>query len=129
LALSARKNGGSSITDCHIPQAARLVENGTLFEIGSISKTFTAALTAVAARKGALSWSDAPGKHVPEVRGPGTDRLTLRDLATHATGGMPLQLPAAIKTWDEAAGWYRGWIPPAEPGLVRAYANPRAFSA
>jgi beta-lactamase class C len=106
------------------PASGASVENRTLFEIGSISKTFTVALTAVAAAKGALSWSDAPGKHVPEVRGPGTDRLTLRDLATHATGGMPLQLPAEVKTWDQAADWYRGWVPPAEPRRVRAYANP-----
>jgi len=106
------------------PASGPSVESGTLFEIGSISKTFTVALTALAAAKGALSWSDAPGKHVPEVRGPGTDRLTLRDLATHATGGMPLQLPAEVKTWEQAAAWYRGWVPPAVPGRVRAYANP-----
>jgi beta-lactamase class C len=106
------------------PASAAPVETGTLFEIGSISKTFTVALTAMAAAKGALSWSDAPGRHVPEVRGPGTDWLTLRDLATHATGGMPLQLPAEARTWDEAASWFRRWTPAAEPGQVRAYSNP-----
>ncbi|MGL5116051.1 MAG: serine hydrolase [Beijerinckiaceae bacterium] len=106
------------------PASCSPVDDGTLFEIGSISKTFTVALTAVAFSRGALSWNDAPGKHVPEVRGPGTDRLTLRDLATHATGGMPLQLPAEARTWDEAAAWFRKWTPPAERGLVRAYSNP-----
>lgn len=106
------------------PASGIPVDNTTLFEIGSISKTFTVALTAVAVARGALSWNDAPGKHVPEVRGPGTDRLTLRDLATHATGGMPLQLPADVRTWDQAAAWYRDWTPAAEPGRVRAYSNP-----
>lgn len=106
------------------PARGAAVEDGTLFEIGSISKTFTVALTAIAAARGALSWSDTPGKHVPEVRGPGTDRLTLRDLATHATGGMPLQLPPEARNWDAAAAWYRRWTPPAEPGRVRAYSNP-----
>jgi beta-lactamase class C len=106
------------------PASGAPVGNETLFEIGSISKTYTVALTAVAAARGALSWSDAPGSHVPEVRGPGTNRLTLRDLATHATGGMPLQLPAEAKTWDQAAAWYRRWTPAAEPGRVRSYSNP-----
>lgn len=100
------------------------VDGDTLFEIGSISKTFTVALAALAAAQGALSWNDAPSRHVPEVSGPGIDRLTLRDLATHATGGMPLQLPGGAKTWEQVAAWYRGWSPSAEPGRVRAYANP-----
>jgi beta-lactamase class C len=106
------------------PAAQTPVRADTLFEIGSLSKTFTVALAAIAAARGALKWEDAPGRHVPEVRGPGTDRLTLRDLATHATGGMPLQFPAEAKTWDEAAAWYRSWTPAGEPGAMRAYANP-----
>ncbi len=100
------------------------VEEATLFELGSLSKLVTAALAALAVEKGALRWEDAPGRHVPEVSGPGTDRLTLLQLAAHCTGGMPLQFPADIHAWADAAAWYRGWVPPAPPGTVRAYANP-----
>lgn len=106
------------------PATGAVVDERTLFEIGSISKTFTVALTALAAQAGALRWDDPPGRHVPEVRGPGTERLTLRHLATHATGGMPLQLPSGVRTWDEAAAWFRSWTPSGEPGRVRSYANP-----
>jgi beta-lactamase class C len=106
------------------PARGAPVDARTLFEIGSISKTFTTALAALAVADGAMRWEDAPGRHVPEVGGPGTDRLTLRDLATHATGGMPLQLPPGTRTWAEAAAWFRGWTPLDEPGVVRAYANP-----
>jgi len=104
--------------------AGAAVGPDTLFELGSLSKLVTATLAAVAVEEGAMRWEDAPGRHVPEVRGPGTDRLTLLHLATHCTGGMPLQFPAAVRSWEDAAAWYRAWTPPAPPGTVRAYANP-----
>ncbi len=42
------------------------VTNDTLFELGSISKTFTATLAAYAEIKGYLALSDTTGKHVHE---------------------------------------------------------------
>lgn len=106
------------------PASGRPVSASTLFEVGSISKTFTAALAALAVQRGAMDWRDSPGRHVPEVAGPGTDRLTLRDLATHTTGGMPLQFPDGIADWDATAAWFRRWVPLGTPGAVRSYANP-----
>ncbi|WP_203070917.1 serine hydrolase [Falsiroseomonas ponticola] len=106
------------------PARAAPVGDGTLFELGSLSKLVTVALAALAVEEGRLRWEDAPGRHVPEISGPGTDRLTLLHLATHCTGGMPLQFPAEVRGWADAAAWYRAWVPPAPPGTLRAYANP-----
>src|SRR5579875_2178433 len=45
------------------------VTRDTLFELGSISKTFTATLASYAQETGHLSLSDPVGKHLPELRG------------------------------------------------------------
>ncbi|MCU0883210.1 MAG: serine hydrolase, partial [Hyphomonadaceae bacterium] len=87
------------------PAAGMPVEENTLFELGSISKTYTVALAAIAVQDGAMRWDDAPGRHVPEVRGAGTDRLTALHLATHCTGGMPPQFPDEITDWPSTAAW------------------------
>lgn len=106
-------------------QAAGLpVEASTLFELGSISKTYTVALAAMAVQDGAMRWDDPPSRHVPEVRGLGTDRLTALHLATHCTGGMPLQFPDDVTDWPSTVAWFQTWRPTAEPGTARAYANP-----
>src|ERR1700744_3651461 len=65
----------------------------TLFEIGSISKTFTATLTAYAQITGKLSLSDTPGQYFPSLRGSNIDKVTLLNLGTHTPGGFPLQVP------------------------------------
>lgn len=96
----------------------------TLFEIGSISKTFTATLAALAADAGALAWSDPPGRHMPELKGSALDRVSLLDLATHTAGGMPLHLPATVRTQDDLVAYLRQWTPVVPTGTVRGYANP-----
>ncbi len=106
------------------PGSNQAVTEGTLFELGSISKVITVILAELAVGEGAIRWDDAPGRHVPEVSGRGTDQITLLHLATHCTGGMPLQFPPHVKTRADAAAWFRDWMPPARPGTVRSYANP-----
>jgi beta-lactamase class C len=69
----------------------RPVEDSTLFEIGSITKTFTASLAAYAELTGRLSLHDEASADFPSVRGTSFDRLRLLDLATHLSGGLPLQ--------------------------------------
>ncbi len=52
--------------------------------------------------------------------------MSLLNLATHTTGGMPLQLPAEVKGEADLMAYFRKWSPPAAPGTVRTYANPSA---
>ena len=74
-------------------KAARLVDGDTLFELGSNSKLFNVALAALAEQRGLLSLGSLVSTEVPELGGSAFDTVTLSDLAAHATGGLPLQVP------------------------------------
>jgi len=70
----------------------------TVYEIGSITKTFTALLLADEALRGEVALDDPLSKHLPaEVTVPVKDDrpITLADLSTH-TSGLP-RLPANLK--------------------------------
>ena len=100
------------------------VTRDTLFELGSISKTFTATLAAYAEIEGRLRLTDSVSRHVPEVKGSALDEVRLLDLATHTAGGFPLQLPASVKNREQLIAYYRAWKPQSAPGTHRSYANP-----
>ena len=71
------------------PGGDQKIDGDTVFEIGSITKVFTATLLTDAARRGLLAVDDPVQKHLPaDVHMPlGKDRpITLRDLATHRSG-------------------------------------------
>lgn len=102
---------------------AKAVSADTLFEIGSISKTFTATLAAVAQTSGALDLSDSVAKRMPALAGSAFGGLSLLELATHTTGGMPLQVPDAIANDEQLLGYLRSWQPQHQPGTWRAYSN------
>ena len=97
----------------------------TLFEIGSISKMFTATLAGYAQAQGKLSLTDHPGRYMPALRGSALDRATVIDLATY-TAGLPLHLPNAIKTMPEAEAFLKDLKIKAAPGTMRLYSNPSA---
>ena len=69
----------------------RPVTSETVFEIGSITKVFTALLLASMARRGELRLDDPVSRHLPgDFKVPLRDggEITLADLATH-TSGLP----------------------------------------
>lgn len=99
------------------------VETGTLFELGSISKTFNATLAALAQERGLLSLEDRVSAHLPALEGSAFGALGLMDLATHQTGGLPLQVPDGLSTDAELTEWLAGWQPATEPGRERSYSN------
>lgn len=73
------------------PQGAAGFDGDTVFEIGSISKAFTALLLADMANKGEVSLDDPAENYLPEgARMPERDgkKITLADLSTH-TSGLP----------------------------------------
>ena len=72
--------------------AEQAVDDTTLFQIGSVSKAFTAVAMALLADEGKLNWDDRVIDHLPEFRmyDPWVTReFTLRDLLTHRSG-LPL---------------------------------------
>jgi beta-lactamase class C len=95
----------------------------TLFEIGSISKMFTATLAGYAQAQGALSLTDHTGRFMPALRGSALDKASLINLGTY-TAGLPLHLPNAIKTDAEMETFLEKLKITAPPGTRREYSNP-----
>jgi beta-lactamase class C len=100
------------------------VTDETLFELGSVSKTFTATLAAAAAVEGKLSLGDNVGEYMPKLKGSPIANARLLDLATHTAGGFPLQLPDDVTNDAQLMAYFRAWKPQFAPGTQRTYANP-----
>ena len=105
-------------------ESGQKVTNDTIFELGSISKTFTAALGSYAQVRGKLSFSDKATKYMPELAGSSFERISLLDLATYSAGGLPLQFPSDVTDQDKMVAYYRKWHPTFAPGTYRQYSNP-----
>ncbi len=105
-------------------ETGKPVTRDTLFEIGSISKTFTATLAAFAETNGALSLSDTVGQSMPSLRGRPFGDVRLRDLATHTPGGLPLQVPDRVHDDGELIAYLAAWKPAYARGTRRTYSNP-----
>ena len=99
------------------------VTDSTLFELGSVSKTFTATLASYAQAGGALSLSDPVSKYLPELQGTPFGNVSLLELGTHTPGGIPLQVPDGITNLDQLMLYFKKWRPAYAPGTYRTYAN------
>ncbi|MES2948330.1 MAG: class C beta-lactamase [Pseudomonadota bacterium] len=99
------------------------VGEATLFELGSISKTFAATLASYAQVRGQLSLDDHPGRYIPELKGSAINKASLLNLGTYTAGGLPLQFPDGV-TDDQMTDYFRHWKPHAAPGILRRYSNP-----
>ncbi|MFP6849835.1 MAG: class C beta-lactamase [Pseudomonas sp.] len=100
------------------------VTSDTLFEIGSVSKTFTATLAALAQTTGKLSLADSAGQHWPELRGSPLEHASLLNLGTYTAGGLPLQFPDKVTDQASMLAYYRQWRPEHIAGTHRRYSNP-----
>jgi D-alanyl-D-alanine-carboxypeptidase/D-alanyl-D-alanine-endopeptidase len=83
----------------HLSQGdPRPLDGDTGFEIGSVTKVFTALLLADMLRKGEVALADPVAKYLPAAKIPERNArpITLVDLATHTSGlpFMPDELPA-----------------------------------
>lgn len=101
----------------------RPVTARTLFEVGSISKTFTVTLAAWAQERGKLTFAEPVQRYLPALRGSTFGRLPLRTLATHTPGGLPLQVPDAVHDRTQLMAWLRAWRPAYPPDTRRTYSN------
>jgi beta-lactamase class C len=100
------------------------VSENTLFELGSISKTFNATLACYAQGQGKLSFDDHPSKYMPQLKGSAIDRASLLELGTYTAGGLPLQMPDEVTNDAQMLAYFRDWTPSAAPGTQRRYSNP-----
>ncbi|HEJ4936786.1 TPA: PDC family class C beta-lactamase [Pseudomonas aeruginosa] len=103
----------------------RQVTPETLFEIGSVSKTFTATLAGYALAQDKMRLDDRASQHWPALQGSRFDGISLLDLATYTAGGLPLQFPDSVqKDQAQIRDYYRQWQPTYAPGSQRRYSNP-----
>ena len=116
----------------------RPVTSDTVFEIGSITKVFTALLLANMARRGEVGLDDPVARHLPsDFHLPVVDgrQITLTDLVTHTSGlptfpifpGTPFSL-----SWTEALArfsvedfkaWLKDFHPKRPAGAAWEYSN------
>jgi beta-lactamase class C len=106
-----------------VMKAPEPVTRDTLFEVGSISKTFTATLACYAQVTGHLSLRDTTSKYLPSLQGTKFGDVSLLHLGTHTPGGLPLQVPDNIQTDDQLMDYFKSWQPAYKPGTYRTYNN------
>lgn len=94
------------------------VDENTVFQIGSVSKSFTAALVAMLVDEGKLNWDDPIRKHLPdfEMYDPWvSENMQVRDIMIHRSG-LPYQsgtyIPNMGYSRDEMFHMFK-LIPPA----------------
>ncbi|MGG2396940.1 class C beta-lactamase [Pseudomonas sp. SH1-B] len=105
-------------------ESGQAVDRHTLFELGSISKLFTATLGAYAQARGTLNLSDNASQYLPALQGSAFDHISLLDLATYSAGGLPLQFPDTIGNEQQMLDYYRNWQAVYPAGTRRLYSNP-----
>jgi len=126
MSIAVTRNGTQHFYNYGVAsrQTGRRADSDTLYEIGSISKTYTATLAAYAQARGRLALSDSPAKYLPELAGSDFAKLSLINLGTHTTGGFPLQVPDAVTNQAQMMAYLKAWKPEHAAGTYRTYANP-----
>ncbi len=126
LAVAVTVQGKRSLFNYGVAskEIGQAITEDTLFEIGSLSKTFTATLACLAQARGALVLSDMASKYFSALAGSSFDKISLLELATYTAGGLPLQFPDSIIDRDQMIAYFKRWRPNYAPGTRRLYSNP-----
>lgn len=100
------------------------VSRQTLFEVGSLSKTYTATLVAQASAEGKLDL-DAPAKrYQPALGDTPLGEASVLELGAYSADCLPLQFPDQVRTADQVLAFYQQWRPRSQRGTQRCYSNP-----
>jgi beta-lactamase class C len=99
------------------------VTDDTLFELGSVSKTFTATLASWAQVQHRLSLAGDTARYLPQLRGSPFGDVTLLSLGTHTPGGLELQFPDDVTNDAQVMRYFEQWRPIYQPGTYRTYSN------
>lgn len=105
-------------------QDKKSVSSSTIFELGSVSKLFTATAGGYAKNKGKISFDDMPGKYWKELKNTPIDQVNLLQLATYTSGNLALQFPDEVQTDQQVLTFFKEWKPKNPIGEYRQYSNP-----
>lgn len=103
--------------------AKTAVTPDTLFELGSISKTFAGVIGAMALERGDIKLKDPVTKHWPALTGKRWQGINMQHLATYTAGGLPLFMPENVTDKASLLSYFQQWQPQYAPGTQRVYAN------
>ena len=125
MAVAVTENGNAVVLNYGVasiePRIA--VSDQTLFEIGSVSKTFTATLASWAQVQHRLSLADTVAHDLPGLQGSAFGNVTLLSLGTHTPGGLALQFPDGVTTGAQLMQYLKRWRPAYAMGTYRTYSN------
>ncbi|MGY3941572.1 class C beta-lactamase [Aeromonas tecta] len=126
MAVALLKDGKAHLFNYGLAnrEAGPQVDDQTLFEIGSVSKTLTATLGAYGVAGGHFRLDDKVSKRDPALKGSAFDQVTMGQLATYSAGGLPLQFPDEVNSAASMQAYYRQWSPAYPAGTHRQYSNP-----
>lgn len=102
----------------------KAVTADTLFEIGSLSKTYTATLAALASAEGKLDLNAPARRYQPALAGAPLGDVSVLELGAYSADCLPLQFPDAVQTPEQTLAFFRNWQPRGEHGTQRCYSNP-----
>nr|WP_018912233.1 class C beta-lactamase [Thiomonas sp. FB-6] len=125
MAVGVVDHGRSYVLNYGVASAATgaPVTDATLFEVGSVTKCFTATLAAWAVTRHRLSLDAPVQRYVPELRGSAFGQVSVLELGTHTPGGVPLQVPDSVRDRAQLLAYLRAWKPACPPGSCRSYSN------
>ena len=103
---------------------AEPVNADTLFEIGSLSKTYTATLAALASAEGKLDLQAPARRYQPALAGTPLGDASVLELGAYSADCLPLQFPDEVQTDSQALDFLRNWKPRSVHGTQRCYSNP-----
>ena len=106
-----------------------LVDNQTIFRLGSLSKGFAGILAANLESEGKLDWEDKVSDYIPEFElgdKSNTDKITLAKILSH-TSGAPYHsytnLVEAGLSLTDIAKRFKEVVPISNPGAIYSYQN------
>lgn len=102
----------------------KAVDSQTIFELGSVSKIFTATAGAYAKSQGKLYFQDHPSKYWPALQKSEINKVSLLELVTYTSGNLPLQFPDNVNTDEQVLEYFQNWHIKNSPGQYRQYSNP-----
>ena len=102
----------------------KAVDSQTIFELGSVSKIFTATAGAYAKSQCKLSFQDYPSKYWPALQKSEINTVSLLELVTYTSGNLPLQFPDNVNTDEQVLEYFQNWHIKNSPGQYRQYSNP-----
>lgn len=102
MAVAIVRRDGVQVLDYGVADREKRqpVDADTLFEIGSLSKPFTATLATLAAVRGKLDLDAPVSQYLPVLEGSVFDDVDAINLGTHTAGGLPLFVPETVNDQD-----------------------------